>query len=206
MSGAAKKISSPFEKVIRYTKPKAVGHGDDTSNTSSGEGTSFLKNATKKSRHGAEKALQTLSSPVKRMTGGSNHKAKSPLEKVERGDGVVEDSDLPVVPPDEKIKKMDIIVSKHLKGVSIPDFYEIAFSEGNRTDKEPLYGPWLEENGKKEVKVGDWEFAEGAKAFEGRWCKDKYKQKRVSVGLLLTRGKLSANSPTFHPSDGYVCV
>jgi hypothetical protein len=140
------------------------------------------------------------------MTGGSNHKAKSSLEEGENGDGLVEDSDLPVVPPDEKIKKMDIIVSKRLKGVSIPDFYAIAFSEGNRTDKEPLFGPWLEENGKKEVKVGDWEFAEGAKEFEGIWCKDKYKQKRVSVGLLLTLGKLYANSPIFHPSDGYVCV
>jgi hypothetical protein len=192
MSGAAKKISSPFEKAIRYpvekvsslhgkdrnTKSKAVG--DDTTSTSSGDGTSFLKNATQRSRHGAEKALKTLSSPVKRMTNGSNHKARSPVEAEEHDD--VEDSDLSVVPPDDKIKTMDIIVSKRLKGVSIPEFYEIVFSEGNRTDKEPLYGPWLEENGKKDVKVGDWEFAKGAEEFEGKWCGEKYTQKRVSVG------------------------
>jgi hypothetical protein len=218
MSGAAKKISSPFEKAIRYpiqkvsslhgkdrnTKSKPAG--DDSSSTSSGNGTSFLKNATKKSRHGAEKVLKKLSSPVKRMTGCSNHKAKSPVEQAEHDDGVVEDSDLPVLPPDEKIKNMDIIVSKRLKGVSIPDFYAIAFSEGNRTGKEPLYGPWLEENGKKNVKVGDWEFTEGAEEFEGKWCREKYKQKRVSVGLLHTQGKLYANSRMFHHRDGYVCV
>lgn len=213
---AAKKISSPFEKAIRYPVVMVSSlHGKDRSatseeggddatvtSTSSGDGTSLLNRAAEKSRHGCEKALKTLSSPMKRITSGSKHKPESRGEEKE-GD-VVEDSDLPAVPPDVTLQKMDIIVNKRLKGVSIPEFYEVVWSEGNKTNREPLLGPWLEENGKREITVGDWEFADEAREFVGTWCEEKYKQKRVSVWLAsYTREVVhDLNSRSLHHSDG----
>lgn len=182
---AAKKISAPFEKVRslqgkdRRVTSKESADDVTVNSTSSGDGTSLLSKAAEKSRHGAEKAIKTLSSPIKRITSGSKHKPEN-RDEGEEGD-VVEDSDLPTVPPDVTLQKMDIIVNKRLKGVSIPEFYEVVWSEGNKTNREPLLGPWLEKNGKREITVGDWESADEAGDFVGKWCGEKYKQKRVSV-------------------------
>ena len=180
---AAKKISAPFEKVRSLQgKDRSDTSGGDNAtvnSTSSGDGTSLLNRAAERSRHVSGKAVKTLSSPIKRITSGSKHKPES---RGEEGKGdVVEDSDLPAVPPDSTLQKMDIIVNKRLKGVSIPEFYEIVWSEGNKTNREPLLGPWLEENGKREITVGDWEFADKTGEFVGKWCGEKYQQKRVSV-------------------------
>jgi hypothetical protein len=41
------------------------------------------------------------------------------------------------MPSDDTIKKMDIIINKRLKGVTISDFYDIVFSEGNGTKRAP---------------------------------------------------------------------
>lgn len=95
------------------------------------------------------------------------------------------DEDLPDVPPDDTLEKMNVIINKRLKDVSITDYYAIGWSEGYRTNKPPLYGPWLKESGKQDINVGEWQFAEEGQEFVGDFDGEKYTQKRVRCSLVL---------------------
>jgi hypothetical protein len=86
---------------------------------------------------------------------------------------------LPDVPPDQVIKKMDVVLSKKIKNVSIQRFYELIWSEGDGSDSKPFYGPWLEHMGSHKVNVGKWEMAEKeSDRFVNQWCGEKYGQRR----------------------------
>jgi hypothetical protein len=98
-----------------------------------------------------------------------------------------EEVDIVDVPPDETLKKMDVIINKQLKDVSIQDYYATAWSEGDGTNKPPLYGPWLKDSGKEKITVGKWEFAEANTDFLGEWDGEKYNQKRVCDVLFMLR-------------------
>lgn len=83
------------------------------------------------------------------------------------------------VPPDEALKRMEVVLSSTIENISIKRFYEIIWSEGIRTGARPFYKPWLC-LAAHNVHVGDWEFAEnGAPAFVNKWCGESYGQKRV---------------------------
>lgn len=81
------------------------------------------------------------------------------------------------MPPDDTLQKMIIIGKQKMKGVSIQDYYEVAWSEGNDCNKEPLYGPFLTSCGKNDVKVNKWERQEGG--YKGDWCGESYTQQRI---------------------------
>ncbi|KAL7493919.1 hypothetical protein ACHAWT_002719 [Skeletonema menzelii] len=81
------------------------------------------------------------------------------------------------MPPDDTLQKMIIIGKQKVKGVSIQDYYEVAWSEGNDCDKEPIYGPFLTSCGKNDVKVNKWESREGG--YKGDWCGESYTQQRI---------------------------
>jgi len=81
------------------------------------------------------------------------------------------------MPPDDVLQKMIGIGKQKIKGVSIQDYYEVAWSEGNDCDKEPLYGPFLTSCGKNDVKVNKWESQEGG--YTGEWCSEHYTQQRI---------------------------
>lgn len=83
------------------------------------------------------------------------------------------------LPPDETLQSMHVIMRKRLNGVSIRELYECCWSEGNGTDNDEFYGPWCVEDGKLDVNVGDWEFANNGNMFVGDWDKEEYSQKRV---------------------------
>ena len=76
---------------------------------------------------------------------------------------------------DTTLSKMNIIAERKLKGVSLQDYFEVAWSEGHNCDKKPMYGPFLEKQGKNNVTVGSW--VEGS--FVGDWCGEKYTNKRI---------------------------
>jgi hypothetical protein len=94
------------------------------------------------------------------------------------------------VPPDSTLQKMDMIFSKHLRNISIPRYYEIAWSEGNGTNEKPLYGPWLKKAG-HDVEVSDWEHSEAV----GVWCKERYPQKRIVKFKVKRRTHLYIGPP-----------
>jgi hypothetical protein len=87
---------------------------------------------------------------------------------------------LPVVKEDHIIKKMEILFTKTIENTSIQKFYEIVWSEGQGTDADPLYGPWLEDLGSRDICVPEWEFSrDGSPGILNEWCGERYKQKRV---------------------------
>ena len=120
-----------------------------------------------------DKALELLQrlSTVARSLRELNGTPKSSIAKSEG-------AALPPVPHDQVIKKMDIVLSKKIKNVSIQRFYELVWSEGNGTDAKPFYGPWLEYMGSHKVKVDDWEVAEGDSDLFVGWCDEKYNRRR----------------------------
>jgi len=97
------------------------------------------------------------------------------------------DSALPVVPHDQVLKKMEVVLSKKIKNVSIQRFYDVVWSEGDGTDAQPFYGPWLEKMGSHKVKVGSWEVADNeADHFLNQWCGEKYSRRR-RINFEFTR-------------------
>lgn len=104
------------------------------------------------------------------------------------------------VPPDSTLQKMDIVFSKHLRNISIPHYYEIAWSEGNGTDEKPLYGPWLKKAG-FDVEVSDWEFTETV----GAWCKERYPQKRIAKFKVQRRTHLYIGPPIASVIQTHYC-
>jgi len=89
-------------------------------------------------------------------------------------------------PPDQVLNKMEVVLKKKMKNVSVKRFYEICLSEGNGTDAAPFYAPFLVEKKSHDVKVGDWEFAEGDTGFENKWSGERFPQRRV-VTFKFTR-------------------
>lgn len=80
---------------------------------------------------------------------------------------------LPPVPPDQTLKKMETVFSEKLKNVSVKKFYDLCIAE----TLDPFYGPFLEKEGNKDLNIGDWETAENE--LTNGWCGEKYAKKRV---------------------------
>ncbi|KAL7451375.1 hypothetical protein ACHAWC_003206 [Mediolabrus comicus] len=84
------------------------------------------------------------------------------------------------MPRDDVLKKMITIGKQKIRGVSIQDYYEVAWSEGHDCDKEPVYGPFLTSCGKNNVKVQPWESKEEeGEGYKGEWCGETYDQQRI---------------------------
>ena len=137
-----------------------------------------VKGASKKVAEGGNKILVT---PVKDASKIVAEGGKALFRTNSKGTAkeIEQEEDLPDVPPDATLQKMNVIINKRLKDVSIPDYYAIAWSEGNGTNTAPLYGPWLKESGKENIDVGKWEFADKETVFLGEWDGEKYTQRRV---------------------------
>jgi len=93
---------------------------------------------------------------------------------VESEENIVE-SEENIVEPDAVLKKMKVIMSKSLKNVSMDTFYNVAWSEGQKTSAKPLYKDWLTKAGSKEIQVGDWKYGEEVNP----WTKETFSEKRV---------------------------
>lgn len=78
------------------------------------------------------------------------------------------------MPPDEFLcHTMKVIFTKKLRNVSVTNYYDICWSEGQKnmedvpgkeSEEKCLYGTWLTSQGKEDVTVGRWEeglFMEG---------------------------------------------
>mmetsp|Transcript_3490 Transcript_3490/g.6409 ORF Transcript_3490/g.6409 Transcript_3490/m.6409 type:complete len:1355 (+) Transcript_3490:139-4203(+) len=119
--------------------------------------------------------LSTVARSLRELNG-------TPKSRNEKSDGPA----LPPVPHDQVIKKMEIVLSKKIKNVSILRFYDLVWSEGNGTDAKPFYGPWLEYMGSHKVKVDDWEVAEKDSDLFVGWCGEKYSRRR-HISFEFTR-------------------
>jgi len=75
------------------------------------------------------------------------------------------------VPPDKVLSKMEVVVDKKLRQVSISQFHDLCWSDKDSTS---LYGNWLTDKGSIDVAVTDWEYAN----FVNPWCGEEYTHKR----------------------------
>lgn len=113
---------------------------------------------------------------------------------------------LPSVPPDSLLQKMEIVLSKQLRGVSIKQVYEKAWSEGNRTSEKPFYAPWLDQEECFDITVEDWEFAEPeSEGFLGPWCKERYTQKRLTTFKFKRTTHLYIGPPVAFVKQMHYC-
>jgi len=172
----AKTITRPVEKAVEKTVGGILHRGGE-SKTASGSfphgGDSDADGAKvnppsilKRMENVVTSAAEAVTAPVINVL----HLKKSKTAPDE------ENKDAPTVPPDSILKTMKMIANKRVQGVSVQDFYETVFSEGNNTEKDPFYGPWLTGAGKEDVQVGDW-VTDGE--FVGSWCGETYTQKRT---------------------------
>jgi VAD1 Analog of StAR-related lipid transfer domain len=83
--------------------------------------------------------------------------------------------------PDEMLSKMNIILKKRLRGVSVAEFHELVWKKGD------FYKGWLEAGGKDEIAVRDWESTEGG-CRNSEWKDDttRYVERR-EVHFTFTR-------------------
>ena len=56
------------------------------------------------------------------------------------------------IPPDEPLKRMDIILNKRLCGITLQQFYSL----WNEEPDKPMYRTWLECTGKKDISIQEW--------------------------------------------------
>jgi hypothetical protein len=96
---------------------------------------------------------------------------------------------------DETLKAMNVIITKILDDASVKDFFNVCLSEGQGTDNEPFYGPWLTRSGKTDVQVGDWNIAEDGQTFVGEWDKEHYSRKR-ELSCKFERSSFLAQGPS----------
>lgn len=177
-----KKIVLDLADVTKVTKAKNLMGTIDNSlrvvyETENGESSYFFGSFA--FRDNALQLLQQLSTVARSLR---------ELNAPPKTEKAVGETALPPVPHDQVIKKMEVVLSKKLKNVSIQRFYELIWSEGNGdTDAKPFYGPWLEYMGSHKVKVGEWEVAKSeSDQFISQWCGEKYSQRR-QVSFEFTR-------------------
>ena len=83
------------------------------------------------------------------------------------------------VPPDPVMSKMETLLTKRIPGISIQQYYDSVWSEGEGTNCPPFYGPTLEEMGSLKVLVTPWEVASSdGPLFQNVWCGDDYERRR----------------------------
>lgn len=194
-----KKIVLNLEDIVSVTKEKNMMGTIDNSlrvvyNSEAGESSSYFFGSFA-FRDNAFVLLQRLSTVARslRDLNGPPKSAKSAL---------------PEVPPDEVIKKMEVVLSKKIKNVSIQRFYELIWSEGEgEVDSKPFYGPTLEDMGSHKVNVGKWEFAENeADHFTNQWCGEKFGQRRVITFEFTRKTHLYVGPPTAAVKQTHHCV
>ena len=112
----------------------------------------------------------------------------------------------PPVPPDKILKKMEIVLSKTIKNISVERVYEQCWSEGNGTSAPRFYGPWLESEGCFDFLVKHWETAEpGSEGFINEWCKDTYSQRRLVTFKFKRTSHLYIGPPVAFVKQMHYC-
>jgi hypothetical protein len=184
IGGAIHKISSPIgtgiRKVVRHDS-SSKHRRDDSSSPALNKGKSLDENKQNPIKDVAD-FFGEGSKTVKRLV---HHKRKDSSSR-SVPDNDQETDDLADVPPDDTLEKMNIIIDKRLKNVSISQYYETVWSEQSEGDGVPLFRSFLEESDKQDIDVGEWEVADNNAGFIGDWDGEEY-QKRRTVTFIFDK-------------------
>jgi hypothetical protein len=183
IGGAIHKISSPIGTGIR----KVVRHDSSSKHRRDLSSSPAPLNKGKSLDEDKQTPIKDVtdffgegSKTVKRLI---HHKRKdSSSRSVPENDQ--ESDDVADVPPDDTLEKMNIIIDKRLKDVSISQYYENVWSEQTEGDGVPLFRSFLEESDKQDIDVGDWEVADNNSGFIGDWDGEEYQKRRVRYACL----------------------
>ncbi len=167
---STKNFTLPWERITSVEKEKGfMGAYNETelviSYRSDDIISSFLL-CRVKDRDGVIKKLQKLKAECE----------ESNISQVSEGDNDG-GPPLPPVPPDAIQKKMEVVVSKTIKNVSIQSVFEKVWADP--TEGESFYESWLKEEECFDVGVSAWETAENGKKFRNEWCNEEYDQQRL---------------------------
>ena len=102
-------------------------------------------------------------------------KAESAQSEVSNGP-MINDGDKAPVPPDLLLQKMEIVVSKTIKNVTIESIFDKVWADSN--ESESFYGSWLKEEECFDIELGEWKIAESKDKFTNDWCNEKYDRQR----------------------------
>ena len=136
-----------------------------------------LKTATEAVTEGAGNVVNKIQIVARNSSQNDDESKDHHHDEEEEEKGTVTKEKKFKMPRDDVLKKMITIGKQKIRGVSIQDYYEVAWSEGHDCDKEPVYGPFLTSCGKNNVKVQPWESKE--EGYKGEWCGETYDQQRI---------------------------
>ena len=170
IKGAAQEVTSPrngggglvskLKKVGTNTPPVSVvsdeGGGDNNKVVEEGTdaatvGTMLknkLKTATEAVTEGAGNVVNKIHIARNSSQNDDESKDHHHDEEEEEEEGTATKEKKFKMPRDDVLKEMITIGKQKIRGVSIQDYYEVAWSEGHDCDKEPVYGPFLTSCGK----------------------------------------------------------
>jgi hypothetical protein len=209
IGGAIHKISSPIgtgiRKVVRHDS-SSKHRRDDSSSPALNKGKSLDENKQNPIKDVAD-FFGEGSKTVKRLV---HHKRKDSSSR-SVPDNDQDTDDLADLPPDDTLEKMNIIIDKRLKNVSISQYYETVWSEQSEGDGVPLFRSFLEESDKQDIDVGEWEVADNNAGFIGDWDGEEYQKRRVSYDCfylmhLCLDNRVFYSQCFFLVSDGHVYI
>lgn len=174
-----KKLFFEWDTIDSLSKESGLsGTKDDAIRVTCGENSFFFGKIAKRDdvfemleKHRVDAAEKKAQEEKVRAEREKKEKEAAALEATASGDRSAGAS---VVPPDDTIGKMHILLQRSLKNVSIKTFYDVAWSEGQDTSAEKLYAPWLKELGSMKVEVSDWTMED----IKNPWCGEVFPQSR----------------------------
>ena len=195
IKGAAKEVTSPRnDGVGLVSKLKRAGNsntgvsdegGDNNKVAEEGADATVgtllknkLKTATEAVAEGAGNVVNKIHIARNSSQNDVDESKDRHHEEEEEEEGTATEEKRFKMPRDDVLKKMILIGKQKIRGVSIQDYYEVAWSEGQDCDKEPVYAPFLTSCGKNNVKVEPWESNEDG-GYKGEWCGETYDQQRI---------------------------
>jgi len=192
-----KKLILKWEDVISITKD-TIGPLDNsirvTYDVGEGESSYFFGSFAYSYREKAFQLLDQLSTVARQLTDLTGKKKKKKKKSV------------PAVPPDETLKKMEHVLTKKLKGVSLQHFYNMCWTENADAEGGPFYRSFLESQKGHDISVSDWEIAdEGADSYTHPWSGEKMTQKRIVKFKFTRTTHLYVGPPTAGVTQTQFC-
>ena len=111
-------------------------------------------------------------------------------------EGLRESVTASLVPPDQTLRKMSVVVSGKLRNMSVQRYHEVVWSEKQKA----FYQPWLEKVC-FDVELGQWQHGD----FVGPWCNESYQQKRFVKFRVKRRTHLYIGPPIANVQQTHYC-
>ena len=121
-----------------------------------------------------QRTVELMQKFREQITAPENEPAGSPTDSLLGSAPRSPPKPIRTVPPDETLRKMQVILSRTIHNTSVQEFYDIVWSECNSTSETAFYKSFLEREC-LDVNVGAWDRNEITRS----WCGETYTQSRL---------------------------